>query len=274
MKRMRSILVAGILCLVATRGIASVIFFPIVESRPWIAVKHLPFARWDAKSASAPATEVSVDKHGGVVDSAVMMPQSLFATDRDLVEGAKVWLPKGGLLVKMTGGEAGWYCTWRFDDRAADTSAQMVEANLDGFEYDLCLQESASGELSNPKIMIADFKALLTITDPESGMNRYRNGVGVTNTVNVASVDVGLLPRRVQQQVIADGKGSCLHVGIVDMKGRALLVSGKSCFSGVGQSLELGGGSYTLLAVDGDKNLKIRIDRPIDDRGIGPSLKK
>lgn len=275
MNRTRLTLAVGMLCLFATRGTASIIYIPLVDSRPWVAVKNLPYARWDAKSAVAAGTELSFDKHGGPVDSAVMMPQSLYATDRDLVEGAKVWLPKGGLLIKMSGGNSSWYCTWRFDDRAAETSAQETVANLNGYEYNLCLQRSDTGGLLNPKIMIADFKALMTITDPESGMNRYRNGVGTTNAVNITPVDIDLLPKRAQQQVLADWTGTvCLHSGIVDMEGRPLLVSGKSCFSGIGQSIEIAGGRYTLLAMDADKHFKIRIDQPIDDRGIGPSVKK
>jgi hypothetical protein len=263
------------LSLFATPGIASIIFIPLDNSRPWVAVKHLPYARWDTKSAVVAGTELSFDKRGGAVDSAVMMPQSLYATDRDLVEGTKVWLPEGGLLVKMTGGESGWYCTWRFDDRAAETSAQAAEANLNGFEYNLCLQESAAGRLSNPKIMIADFKALMTITDPESGMNRYRNGVGATNAVDIAATDIDLLPKRAQQQVFADWTRTvCLHVAIADMKGHPLLESDKSCFPGIGQSIDMAGGRYTLLAMDADKHFKIRIDQPIDSHGIGPSVKK
>ena len=275
MKRTGLILAVGMLSLFATPGIASIIFIPIDNSRPWVAVKQLPYTRWDAKSAIVAGTELSFDKHGGAVDSAVMMPQSLYATDRDLAEGAKVWLPKGGLLVKMTGGQSGWYCTWRFDDRAAETSAQAAEANLNGFEYDLCLQGSDTGGLSNPKIMIADFKALMTITDPESGMNRYRNGVGTTNPVNIAATDIDLLPKRAQQQIIADWTRTvCLHVGITDMKGRPFLESAKSCFSGIGQSIEMASGRYTLLSMDADKHFKIRIDQPIDGHGIGPSVKK
>lgn len=275
MNRIGLTLAVGMVCLFATHGTASVIYIPLVDSRPWVAVKRLPFALWDAKSAIVAGTELSLDKHGGVVDSAVMMPQSVYATDRDLVEGTKVWLPKGGLLVQMAGGESGWYCTWRFDDRAAETPTQEAEANLNGFEYNLCLKASDTGGLSNPKIMIADFKALMTITDPESGMNRYRNGVGTTNSVNIAAVDVDLLPKRAQQQVLADWTRTiCLHVGITDMKGRPLLESSKSCFSGIGQSIDMAGGRYTLLAMDADKHLKIRIDHPIDDHGIGPGVKK
>jgi len=282
---MRSIIMAS-LALVSSGGAlwaqsyrSFIVFLPAV-SHPWSVKLTDPYAMWDANSKNSAGTEVEVSSKNAVIDTAPLVPEAVYSSDQPIVEGAKVWLPKGGLLLKMNGGTGDWYCTWRFDDRSALTQDNFAAENLSGFgEYNLCLQGNADSKIGNPKIMIADFKALMTITDQDSGMGRYRNGVGVVSPVSVTPVNPQSFPTRTQLQVRGEWKSAkggsvCLHVAISNMASTELISSGEKCFNAVGQSVELGGGAYALLSIGDQKKFKVRIDKPIKIQGLGPRLIK
>jgi hypothetical protein len=247
------------------------------ESRPWTVGKHDPYAVWDAHSESVVGRETELQNNFIVVDSAPVVPEELYASDQDLSDSAKVWLPKGGLLVKMTGGEGNWFCTWRFDDIASMTQAQadVTRLHRDG-DYLFCVQADANGKTSNPRVMLADFPAMLAITDRESGMNRYRNGVGAANSVMLSRIESTALPARAQLQVLAGWSrrhnALCLHIGLVITKTAEILSGGEQCFSAPGQSIDIAGGRYTLTTMGEHKTFQIRVDRPLDVHGLAPSV--
>ncbi|WP_343887948.1 hypothetical protein [Sphingomonas oligophenolica] len=260
----------------------AVTFFPIQlpgVSRPWTVRKRDPYATWDAKSQIAPSTEVVFEGKDGVVDSAPLMPQALYAVDRDLIEGNRVWLSKNSLLVKMDGGTGNWYCTWRFDEKSTGTKLGSADEHISGFDYVFCLRADENGNSIDAKIMIADFKGLLAITDPESGMGRYRNGVGATNSVVLKPVYNEKFPTRAQLQVLAawnvsHGGSVCLHMAIAAADTDQKLAQNDQCFSGVGQSLNIAGGTYTVTSIGEHNAFKIRIDSPINVRGLSPRIIK
>lgn len=228
----------------------------------WIYDLDGDYAVWDASSTTAAGSEVSSDGKSIVVDQAPLVPQSLYATDQDLVADGKLWLPKGGLLVKMVGGEDGgnWFCTWRFDQIALATSAQFPKG-----ERELCLQTDGAGHSIANHLEISFFPALLTIL-PSVREMRIKN----LNSVNLRETDREALPPRVALEISAEwhrrnGRAVCLK-GHMD----AVEAIEEQCFGGVGQSIEYAGGRYTLMAMGQQNSFKIRIDHALSMRGLAP----
>jgi len=274
------LIVAGFGGLSGAHGGVILSYIPIyISTGPssWTVRGSNPYAIWDAKSQIAPATEISFEGRDRVVDSAPLVPHALYASDQDLIDGNRIWLPKGGLLVKMAGGAGNWFCTWRFDERSNQSQAEAANERLEKIEHLLCLQADSNGKTTNSKIMIAHLKGLLTVSDPDSGMGKYRNGVGETNAVTLAPVSNDALPGRAQLQITAkwtssNGGTVCFHAGLTDMKGRELFTQNDQCIAGAGQSINIAGGTYTITAIGERNTFKIRIDHPIDAQGIGPRV--
>ena len=244
--------------------------FPGTRAENWTVVKDLPYAIWDAKSLAAPGTEITND----VIDSAPLVPHALFATDQDLVSPVRVWLPKGGLLVKMGGAPGDWYCTWRFDFKSQVSQQDVDHGRVDGLEYNLCVEAGANGQMTKARVMIAHMRDLMTISQDDSGATRYRDDIQDYNLVKLAQVDNRLLPVLANLQVVSywNKKSSavCLHSTLAPIRSGGIpLSSGGPCFSGLGQSVQLVGGTYTLTALDNNQ-YKIRIDSPLNVQGLVP----
>lgn len=253
-------------------GGAIIMFFPAVRSRAetWTVVKGLPYAIWDAKSDAAPGTELPA----GVIDSAPLVPHALFKTDQDIVNRVRVWLPKGGLLVKMGGVPGDWYCTWRFDFKSQVTQQEVDHGRVDGLEYNLCVEAGADGQMTKARVLIAHFRDLMTISQDDSGATRYRDDIQDYNLVKLTQVDNSLLPHLANFQVYSwwNKKTSsvCLKVILAPIRPGGESVSNDgTCFSGIGQSVQFSGGTYTLTSVD-KTQFKIRIDSPLNVQGLVP----
>ena len=121
--------------------------------------------------------------------------------------------------------------------------------------------------------MISDFKGLLAITDPESGMGRYHSGIDSTNPVTLHAVDTSELPVWTHLEVVAtwgSHKGGTVCLNLV-----AGILSGKEqCFSSLGATLEMAGGAYTLTRLGGKNDYTIRIDKAMDARDIVPGAQR
>ena len=251
---------------------AVIMFFPGGRSRAetWTVVKGLPYAMWDAKSAAAPGTELPA----GVIDSAPLVPHALFETDQDIVNRVRVWLPKGGLLVKMGGAPGDWYCTWRFDFKSQVTQQDVDHGRVDGLEYNLCVEARADGQMTKARVLIAHFRDLMTISQDDSGATRYRDDIQDYNLVKLTQVDNSLLPHLANFQVYSwwNKKASsvCLNgiLAAIRPGGQSVSTNGP-CFSGVGQSVQFAGGTYTLILLD-NTQFKIRIDNPLNVQGLVP----
>ena len=207
----------------------------------WEAEADVPYAIWDARSSAVAGTEVALSDRGGKVDIAELVPQAVYATDQDLIDGQKVWLPKGGLLIKMAGGGGNWYCTWRYGAQAAATAAAFAEA-----DQELCVEADASGRTTNAKLFPASLPAVMTLTH---GFSEKRLKQG--NTVSLRLTDRTALPPRTELQVVAawharNGGEVCLEQVVIPLK------LGGTCFSDVGQSVTLAGGRYTLTSLGAD----------------------
>jgi len=228
----------------------------------WVYDTNADYAVWDASSTTVAGSEVSFVGKSVALDRAPLIPQSLYETDQDLIADGKVWLPKGGLLVKMVGGEDGgnWFCTWRFEQIASATSAEFPKD-----ERELCLQTDGADHTTANRLEISLFPALLTIL-PSVREVRIKN----LNSVNLHETDSDALPSRVDLRIFAEwhsrkGGTICLH-GKMD----AVEAIKEQCFDGIGQSIEYAGGRYTLTAMGEDNSFKIRIDRALSIRGLAP----
>lgn len=240
-------------------------------ARQWTTVKHLPYATWDAQSTVAAGTEVA----GDVIDSAPLTPHGLFASDQDLVNSVRVWLPKGGLLVKMGGDTGDWYCSWRFDFRSDVTQQQVEHGRLDGYEYNLCVQAGPDGHTTKARIMISFLRDLMTISQDDSGATRYRDDIQDYNSINIKPVSPDLFPKLVNMQITSHWKDRnfsavCLNNTLTSIRTGELFHSEGPCFAGVGQSVQFSGGTYTLVSIDAERHYKIRIDMPMSVRGLAP----
>ena len=255
----------------------SIIFLPS-EQRPWTVREQDPYAVWDARSDAPAGSEVALDRQSEVIDSAWLAPDNLYVTDRDLLEGSRVWLSGGSSLVKMHGRTANWWCTARFDDRSVISKREAAKAARRDFEYNLCLQADAQGHTFNPKIMIADFKGLMTITDQDSGMGQYRDGIGATGSITLKLSDKNLFPHRTRLTLMIDQSrhldGSvCLKMNLTELNGQKPFLSREeACFSDKDHSVEAAGGRYTLTTQDTNGGYRVRIDRPIDLHGLSPRV--
>jgi hypothetical protein len=228
----------------------------------WVHDADGDYAVWDAASTAAAGSEVSSVGKSVVVDQAPLVPQSLFETDQDLVADGKLWLPGGGLLVKMVGGEDGgnWFCTWRYDQVASATSAQFPKG-----EREFCLQTDGAGHTIANHLENSFFPALLTVL-PSAREMRIKN----LNSVNLRETSRDALPPRVALAISAEWHSR--NGGTVCLRGHMDAVEAiqEQCFGSVGQTIEYAGGRYTLTAMGQQNRFKIRIDRALSMRGLTP----
>ena len=242
---------------------ASFTYIPIVIQRKevWNVEKDTPFAVWEAISQTVPGSEVVIGRKGGVIDKAALLPQSVYAVDQDFVGNDSLLLPKGGLLVKMAGGDGKWYCTWKYGDHASAIATDVWE------KRELCLQAEPGKPISDATLEVSLYPEMLTIL-PSVVTKRIKN----YNLVNLHSVENSLLPSRSELQVHAkwkeaNGGSVCLSYTMKPLFGP------ESCFKSIGKSLEVMGGSYTLLSINADRTARIKIDRAINVSDIRPILR-
>jgi hypothetical protein len=228
----------------------------------WVYDTDADYAVWDATSKTVAGSEASSTGKSVVIDEAPLVPQSLYTTDRDLVADGKTWLPKGGLLVKMVGGENGgnWFCTWRFDETASATSPQFPK-----HERELCLQTDGADRTTAGRLENSLFPIQLTI------LPSVRN-VEIKNlsSVNLHESDRYTLPPRTSLKIFAqrrsrNGGTVCLH-GMMD----AVEARKEQCFGVVGQGIEYAGGRYTLIAMNQGNGFRVRVDRALVIHGLAP----
>jgi len=229
----------------------------------WVYDTDADYAVWDASSSAPAGGEVSSDGKSIIaIDQAPLAPQSNYQTEQDLIADGKIWLPKGGLVVKMVGGENGgnWFCTWRFDEIALATSAQFPE-----HERELCLQTDGSGHTIANRLEFSFWPALLTILPSVREVT-----IKGLNSASLHETDRNALPPRMKLKIVA---------GWHSRKGGTVCLYGKmdrveaikeQCFGGVGESMEYGGGRYTLIAMSQNSSFKIRIDRALNVHGLAP----
>lgn len=243
-------------------GVAAGQYISIYRSSPWEAHRDAPYAVWNAESKAVAGSEVTINASGLVVDSAPLVPQELFATDQDLVEGSRVWLPKDGLLMKMHGAGGNWFCTWRYDVNADATDAKFLIKK--GVESELCLQADAEGHTSGTRFAQTDSPAVMTMG--WFGTRISQDDIESTNSVILHGVDPRRLPSRANYEVVAErnGKKACLVTRLASMH------TDPTCFDAIGASLDIGGGRFTLTSMADKKSIVIRIDSPIGIRGLRP----
>jgi hypothetical protein len=232
------------------------------KPRRWVYDTNADYALWDASSKTPAGGEIAVAGKSAVIDQAPLFPQALYSTDRDLIADDKVWLPKGGLLVKMVGGEDGgnWFCTWRYDKVALASEAQFPKD-----ERELCLQTDGSNHTVRNRLEFSFYPALLTIL-PSVREKKIDN----LNSVTLHETLPDTLPSRISLKIFAEtrnrnGKEICLNGRL-----EAILAVKEQCFAEVGESIDYGGGRYTLIAKGQDGSFKIRIDRPLSIHGLAP----
>ena len=237
------------------------------EADRWTVKRGIPYAVWNATTTTAAGSGVTIAKANDVVESAPLGPQSVYAVDQDLTEDQKVWLPQGGLLIKMAGGDGDWYCTWRFDTRSSSSDPKpLIKKDA---ETELCLRSNANGTTYSTRLAQAMYASLMTITF--FGTRVGQNEIEQTNSVGLKEVDPASMPARASLEVIAERKKDgvvCLKLKVLELKSQG------TCFGSVGETVQFAGGSYTLTSPSSDSGYTIRVDSPMSVRGLAPDIVK
>lgn len=234
----------------------------IIEHKEiWNVEKDTPFAVWEAASYVTVGSEVVINHKSDIVDKATLLPHSVYAVDQAFSGNNSLLLPKGGLLIKMDGGDGNWFCTWRYGDHSNVATTDIWE------KRELCLRAEPDKPISDATLELSLYPEMLTIL-PSVITKRIRG----YNPVHLIPVENSQLPSRSDLEIHArwkdvNGGSMCLNYTMKP------LFSPEACFGAVGQSIDIMGGSYTLLSVGPGRSARIRIDRAINVSGIRPRLR-
>ena len=254
-------------------GVAA-FFFMAVATQAAIG-RERGYAVWTAKSLAAPGTEITV-RVDAFVDRAFLRPAEAVRTLTPLMDLGKnrVILPAGGMLVLMSGGRAGEFCTWNHGPKLVppEQRSRLGLTNMGGL---LCFAVDADRASTNLHYVSGNNALLLR----EYGID-FAGGAKSVNSVRVEKIAPDLYPEDVETGPVAtlsqeNGKKlACLRWGAAVNGGELRVFStNMMCFGDVGQSVGIETGLYTLVKLDvAAKSMTIRVDQPFELRDFVPRI--